>query len=145
MFAAAVAARTAQSQGLTGQLSGTVIDAGGGVMPGVTVIVTNEGTNQTRETVTGADGSFLFPDLLAGTYHITVKVQGFKTYEEKGIALTATERVALRAIHLEVGGVSETVSVQAESVKVQTTTGERSAVITQQQIDDTGLKGRDFM
>src|SRR5258708_4288610 len=86
--ATAVAARTAQAQGLTGQLSGTVMDAAGGVMPGVTVVAKNEGTNQTRETVTGAGGAFLFPDLLAGTYHVTVKVQGFKTYEENGISLT---------------------------------------------------------
>jgi Carboxypeptidase regulatory-like domain/TonB-dependent Receptor Plug Domain/TonB dependent receptor len=142
--AASVATGTARAQGLTGQLSGTVMDAGGGVMPGVTVVVRNEGTNQARETTTGADGSFVFPDLLAGTYRVTVKMQGFKTFEQS-VSLTAQERVALRPIHLEVGGVSESVSVQAEAPKVQTTTGERSAVITQQQIEDTGLKGRDFM
>jgi hypothetical protein len=83
-------------------------------------------------------------DLLAGTYRVTVKVQGFKPFEQS-VSLAAQERVALRPIHLEVGGVNESVSVQAESPKVQTTTGERSAVITQQQIEDTGLKGRDFM
>ncbi len=85
------------AQGLTGQISGTVTDAGGGVMPGATVSIKNAGTNQVRETVTGADGAFTFPDLLAGTYDITVAVQGFKTYEQKGIVLGATERVALRA------------------------------------------------
>jgi len=136
---------SARGQGLTGQLSGTITDAGGGVMPGVTVTVKNAGTNQIRETVTNADGVFVFPDLLAGTYDVTVKMDGFKTFEQKGIPLSSTERVALRAIHLEVGGLSETVSVVAESVKVQTTTGERSGLITTQQIEDTGIKGRDFM
>ena len=58
--------------------------------------------------------------------------------------LGATERVALRAIALEVGGLSETVTVQAEAVKVQTTSGERSATITASKIDDIALKGRDF-
>ena len=57
----------------------------------------------------------------------------------------STERVALRAIALEVGGLTETISVKAEAPSVQTTTGERSALITQQQIEDIGLKGRDFM
>ena len=64
-------------------------------MPGVTVTVKNAGTNLTRETVTGPDGAFVFPDLLAGTYDITVKMQGFKPYEQKGIVLGATERVGL--------------------------------------------------
>ena len=49
------------AQGLTGQISGTVTDAGGGVMPGATVSIKNAGTNQVRETVTGADGAFTVP------------------------------------------------------------------------------------
>lgn len=132
------------AQGLTGQLSGTVADAGGGVMPGVTVVLKNAGTNQTRETVTGADGAFVFPDLLAGTYDITVSMSGFKTYEQKGIKVGATERLALRTIALEVGALNEQVTVQAEAALVQTTNAARSAVIERQQIEDLALKGRDF-
>jgi hypothetical protein len=131
-------------QGLTGQISGTVTDAGGGVMPGATVSIKNAGTNQVRETTSGADGAFAFPDLLAGTYDITVSVQGFKTYEQKGIALGATERLALRTIALEVGQLQETVTVTSEAALVQTTTGSRSAVVDRQQIDDIAMKGRDF-
>ena len=133
------------AQGLTGQISGTVTDAGGGVMPGVTVTIKNVGTGLTRETITGGDGVFVFPDLLAGTFDVTVAMQGFKNYEQKGVVLNATERVALRAIALEVGGLTETVSVQAETVRVQTTSGERSATMTAAQIEDVGLRGRDFM
>ncbi len=133
-----------QAQGLTGQISGTVTDSGGGVLPGATVVIKNAGTNLTRETVTGADGSFLFPDLLAGKYDLTVTVSGFKTYEQKGISLASTERVGLRAIALEVGGVSETISVKAESVQVQTTSAARSGLITRENIEDIALKGRDF-
>ena len=62
-----------RAQGLTGQISGTVTDSGGGVLPGATVTIKNAGTNATRETVSGTDGSFLFPDLLAGKYDITVR------------------------------------------------------------------------
>jgi hypothetical protein len=50
-----------QAQGLTGQISGTVTDATGAVLPGVTVTIKNVGTGLTRDTVTGADGAFLFP------------------------------------------------------------------------------------
>jgi hypothetical protein len=138
------AASSARAQGLTGQISGVVTDSGGGVLPGATVVLKNAGTNATRETVTGADGAFLFPDLLAGKYDVTVTVSGFKTYEQKGISLASTERVALRAIALEVGGVAETVTVQAEAVSVQTTNGARSGLITRENIEDIALKGRDF-
>ena len=132
------------AQGLTGQISGSVVDSGGGVLPGVTVTITNAGTATTRDTVTGSDGGFLFPDLLAGTYDVKVELRGFKTYEQKGIVLSATERVALRAIALAVGALEETVLVTGESPLVQTATGARSAVIDRQQMDDIALKGRDF-
>ena len=75
---------TLQAQGLTGQISGTVTDSGGGVMPGATVTVKNAGTNLTRETVTGADGAFLFPDLLAGTYDINVTVERVQDLRAEG-------------------------------------------------------------
>src|SRR4029453_5735116 len=135
--------RVADAQGLKGQLSGPVTDTGGGVMPGVTVIVKNAGTNTTRETITGPDGAFIFPDLLAGNYDITARMDGFKTYEQKGIAVGATERVGLKSITLQVGGLSEQVTVAAESPQVQTTNGARSGLVTRQQIDDIAVKGRD--
>jgi hypothetical protein len=143
--AAAVAAtHSAYAQGLTAQISGTVADSGGGVMPGATVTLKNVGTNLVRETITGADGSFIFPDLLAGLYDLSVSVQGFKTYEQKGINLGATERAALRQIVLEVGQLSEQVTVQAEATLVQTSNGARSGLITRDNLEDIALKGRDF-
>lgn len=132
------------AQGLTGQISGTIVDSNAGVLPGVTVTITNAGTAATRQTVTGPDGSFLFPDLLAGTYDLKAELTGFKVYEQKGIVLSSTDRVALRAITLEVGGVQETVTVSSEVTLVQTSTGARSGVIERQQIEDIALKGRDF-
>ena len=140
----AVGAVTAHGQGLTGQLSGTVTDAGGGVIPGATVMVTNAGTNQTRETITSAEGTFVFPDLLAGTYHLTIKMEGFKAYEQKDIALGATERVGLRTIALEVGGLQEQIVVKSEAALVQTTSAARSGLVTRDQIEEIAVKGRDF-
>ena len=96
-------APTTSAQGLTGQISGTVVDSGGGVLPGVTVTITNAGTATTRDMVTGSDGAFLFPDLLAGTYDLKAELKGFKTYEQKGIVLSATDHVALRTMTLAVG------------------------------------------
>lgn len=136
---------TLHAQGLTGQIAGTITDSGGGVMPGATVTLKNVETNLVRETVTGPDGAFVITNLLRGTFDLSVTVQGFKPYEQKGIVLGATERLSLGAIALQIGGLSEVVTVQSETVKVQTTSGERSATITASQIEDIGLKGRDFM
>ena len=138
------AATRADAQGLTAHLSGVVTDTGGGVMPGATVTIKNVGTNLTKETVTGPDGAFAFPDLLAGTFDLTVSVQGFKSYEQKGIVVGATDRIALRTIALEVGALEETVSVVSEATLVQTNNGARSALITRDNLEDISLKGRDF-
>ena len=131
------------AQGLTGQISGVITDATGAVMPGAVVTIRNVGTGLTRETVSRADGAFAFPDLLAGTFDLTVAMPGFKTYTQRGIELASTERVA-RTISLEVGGVSETITVESEALQVQTTTGARTGLITRDNIDDIALKGRDF-
>lgn len=135
----------AQAQGLTGQISGTVTDQGGGVLPGATVTVKNTGTNATREVTTGGEGTFVVPDLLAGTYEISVAMSGFKTYHLTGVNLSANERLALRTIALQVGQIEEAVAVTAEVTRVQTLSGERSGLITQEQLKEISLKGRDYM
>jgi hypothetical protein len=137
--------RPAFAQGLTGQIGGTILDAQRGALPGATVTVQNVGTRVSRETVTDGQGAFVVTNLLAGTYDLRVTLSGFKTYEQKNIAVSATERVALPPVTLDVGGITESVSVQAEAARVQTQSGERSATITADQIADTGLRGRDFM
>ena len=71
------------AQGLTGQMAGTV---------------KNVGTGLVREAATGLDGAFVITNLLAGTFALSVTVQGFKPYSQHGIVLGATERLSLRAI-----------------------------------------------
>ncbi|PYR53757.1 MAG: hypothetical protein DMF91_27840, partial [Acidobacteria bacterium] len=84
------------------------------------------------------------PDLLAGMYDVKATLQGFKTYEQKGIPLGATEHVTLRRIELAVGQLEETVVVTGESPLVQTQTAARSGLITRENMEDIALKGRDF-
>ena len=132
------------AQGLTGQISGTVVDSGGGVVPGASVTIRNAGTLLTRHTTTGMEGTFVFPDLLAGTYHVTVALVGFKTAEHNGIGLASTDRLTLRTIVLEVGGLKDTVTVTNAAPLVQTSNGARSGTITSANFEDISLKGRDF-
>src|SRR5689334_18522695 len=97
----------ANAQGLTGQIGGSVIDSSKGAIPGAAVTVRNTATAVTRDTVTDSEGLFVFPNLFAGTYELRVTLSGFRTYEQKGLVLTATERLAVPPIILEVGGVAE--------------------------------------
>ncbi len=98
-----------------------------------------------RDVVSDENGAFVITDLLAGTYTVSVTMSGFKTYQQTDVALSANERLALRTIVLEVGQLEETIAVTAESARVQTTSGERSGLITQQQLQDISLKGKDYM
>ena len=118
-----------RAQGLTGQISGTVTDTGGGVMPGATVTVKNAGTNPTRDTVTGADGAFLFPDLLAGTYDLTVTVAGLQDLRAEGHrARRPPSGSRCAPSRSKSAAWPRPVTVQAESVQVQTTNGARSGL-----------------
>ncbi len=133
------------AQGLTGQISGTVEDKNGNVVPGAKVEVMNEGTGQRREVVSDENGNFVVTQLLAGSYRLEISATGFRKYEQKGIILTATERVAARNVVLEAGQLTETVTVTADVARVQTESAERAGLISEQQIQGLALKGRDYM
>ena len=138
-------ASRADAQGLTGQIGGSVVDTSKGAIPGATVTVHNTATAVTRDAVTDDQGLFVFTNLFAGTYDLKVTLTGFRTYEAKGIVLTATERVAVPPIMLEVGGLEEVVTVEASALRAQVQSGERSGTIRYDEIKDTQLRGRDFL
>jgi hypothetical protein len=127
---------TASGQSMTGQISGTVIDPQSAVVPGATVTLTNALTDQKREVESGAQGAFVFTQLLAGTYEVSVSASGFKVYEQKGIKLSANEKMALRPVQLEIGTTSETVEVTADVARVQTQTSERTGLISTTQVQE---------
>ncbi len=133
------------AQGLTGQVSGSVVDGSGSVLPGATITVQNANTQVKRSVVSDGNGLFVVTDLLAGTYDVTIALEGFKTHQQTGLVLSANERLALRPVSLEVGQLQETVAVTAEAARVQTQSGERSGVITQEQLQDISLKGKDYL
>ena len=132
-------------QGLTGQLSGTLTDAQGSVVPNAQVEIRNEETARIVTVVADSEGNFVVPQLLPGTYTVTVTASGFKKFERKGIPVTANERVPLGRIALEVGDVSQTVTITAEQTFVKTESAERAGLIDEQQIQSIALKGRDYM
>ena len=112
------AATAGFAQGLTGQIGGTVVDAQQSPIPGVTVTVRNVATQLTRDAITDDAGRFVIVNLVAGGYDVRVTITGFGPYEQKGVQVTATERVALPPITLQVGGVTEAVAVQATGMSI---------------------------
>jgi len=133
------------AQGLTGQISGTINDSSGSAVVGVGVNLLNEGTGQTRQITSDSSANFLFTQLLAGSYTLTLAALGFKRYEEKEIILSSSERAVVRPITLQLGAISESISVTAEAAKLQTQSAERSGTLSSDQIVETPQKGRHFL
>ena len=95
-------ATTLKAQFDNGQISGFVRDASGAVVPGVVVTATNEATRQPREAVTNADGYYVFPGLIVGTYTVSAELQGFSRSTTTGVRLNSAARLSVN-IALEVG------------------------------------------
>jgi Carboxypeptidase regulatory-like domain/TonB dependent receptor len=104
----------AQSQGANGAIEGTVTDSSGGILPGVTVTVSNLDTGLERSTVTNEKGLYRALILPLGTYRVLAELQGFKKYEQTGVKVSVGE-VAVVNIAMGVGTVSETITVSADS------------------------------
>lgn len=109
-------------------ITGTVTDSTGGVVPGATVVVTNEATNETTEAVTTDAGQFTVPYLPAGRYTVEASLAGFRPYRETGITLAATESVRVSAT-LSVSALDEAIEVVASGTRLQTETSTVSSAL----------------
>ncbi len=127
-----------------GSIAGSVHDASGAVVPSATVSVTSNQQGFVRTVTTNGSGDYLVPGLPAGTYSINVKAQGFQQYEIKDLVLRVAEKARADA-SLVLGQTSTEVTVAGENVaQVQTESSELSSIITNKQIDQLVLNGRNF-
>jgi hypothetical protein len=133
------------AQNVSATINGTVRDSSGAVIPGATVTLTNELTNVSRSTKSNAEGYFVFPDLLAGTYALSVDMTGFRPYRQSGIRLNSGDIRALGEVTLVVGELAEVVTVEATAAPVELGSGEKSGVVTGEEIDSLAIRGRDFL
>ena len=108
----------AQAQAANGNIEGTVRDSTGAPLPGVTVTVTNTDTGAARTSITNSDGAYRAILLPLGKYKVIAELQGFKTFEQQGVTLSAGQIVLLN-VELNVGSVAETVTVTSESPVAQ--------------------------
>jgi outer membrane receptor protein involved in Fe transport len=126
-----------------GKVDGTVTDSGGGVVPGATVTLVNVATNVQAVRHTNESGYFVFVSVRPGTYTLTIELPGLKTARLEPFAVGVNETVARNA-KLEVGSVSETVTVTAASPLLQTASAELGHVIDQRVISELPMQGRNF-
>src|SRR5262249_41086519 len=138
-------ASSAYAQGsTTSTISGIVVDNSGAVVPGATAEAKHTETGIVTTTVSNAEGLFSFPGLKTGTYTVTVSLQGFKTFVASNVVLTSGSGASVRAV-LDVGGVSEQVTVTSSSEIVQTQVPTVSTTVNTNQITKLPLTSRSAM
>jgi hypothetical protein len=127
----------------TAQISGLVTDNTGAVIPGATVTLVNEATQDTRVVTSNGDGLYSFPALLPSTYTIKITAKGFEPKNLTGLVLHAGDERAIPALALAIGSENQTVTVQAAGEMIPQDNGERSDVLSSKDIDNLALEGRD--
>jgi len=140
----ALFALPAVGQNISSSVKGTLVDPAGGVVPNAKCTLSNEATGAALSATSAADGSFVFPNVLAGAYMLRVEATGFQALETKNIVVTASETRALTRLTLQLGEVRQTVSVAAEGAVVQLASSEKAGLVTEHQIQNIAVKGRDF-
>ncbi len=136
----AVGASSAGAQQFTGGIRGAVRDANG-VIPGVAVTITNEGTNISREVTTNEVGQFNFPAVPPGTYTLKSQISGYKTFESKGV-IVGTQQFVTIDVTLEVGAISENVTVTGQSPLIDTSTASAGGVLNREALESLPAPGR---
>jgi hypothetical protein len=142
-LAALILAASAWGQTSTSEITGTVTDTTGGVVPGATVTVTNEATGGSNRQTTSQAGVFAFPALTAGTYTISVEAQGFKTEKKTGAILQVGTPLNL-PFRMQLGQAAETVEVKESTVELQTESATLGDVVTRQTVSKMPLNGRNI-
>ncbi len=130
------------AQSSSASVSGAVQDAQGGVLPGVTVTLTSRTQGQAMTTATDGDGRFVFPIVRPDTYVLQFSLEGFKTLERTNVVVSANDRMSTGNVMLEVGQMTEEISVTARVSELQTTSGERSFTLESEALKSIANDGR---
>ena len=133
----------AAAQQGTADLRGRVTDQQGAVLPGVTIVVRHQDSGLFREAVSSADGTFLMSGMTPGMYEVTAELASFKKYSQRDVRLEVGRTTPIE-LRLEVGGLTEAVTVSAEAPLVDTSTQEIGGRISSQEFVDTPSFNRNF-
>jgi hypothetical protein len=144
VFAAAAFASLLASSAFAqqGQINGVVTDSSGGVIPGATVTVVESATGIARDTISGANGRYQFPSLRPTGYDIKAELTGFRTMQRTGIILQADQNLTVN-ITLQLGELSETITVAGEAAQIDITSATISEVVDHARIVELPIAGRE--
>jgi Carboxypeptidase regulatory-like domain/TonB dependent receptor-like, beta-barrel len=140
----AIAAPIAIAQSVSGTILGTVTDSSGAIVAGAKVTIINEGTALTRTVTSDVNGEYTAPNLPTGHYTVMTEMTGFKALALSNIEVGVDQRVRIN-LKLDVGAMTESVSVQAETPLVQTSSSELGTTVGNEQIEALPLNGRNFV
>ncbi len=128
----------------TAEIRGTAVDRTGAILPGVSITLTNKASNQERRQLTGGGGNYVFASLPNGDYLLKAELSGFKAQIRDGITLQVGQRVNIDLL-LQVGTITEEVTVTEAEPLLRTSNAEISEVINNQRLADLPLNGRQFV
>ncbi|MBI3210324.1 MAG: TonB-dependent receptor [Candidatus Solibacter usitatus] len=128
-------------QGQYGSMNGTVKDSTGAVIPGSKVTIVNTATGQSTTTAAGDDGSYTIPQIMPGTYNVTVEQASFKKATANAVKVDINQNVALD-VTLEIGATTESVTISSRSQMLETVTGSVGHTVDNKEINDLPLNGR---
>src|SRR5438067_11635170 len=128
-------------QGGTAQISGTVGDSSGALLPGVEIRATQTATGLTRSTITNETGFYVLPNLAIGPYRLEAVLTGFRTFVQTGIELQVNSSVVINPV-LEIGQIAQSVEVQANVAMVETRATGIGQVIDNAKILELPILGR---
>src|SRR6476646_7416010 len=141
---AAISAVPGFGQAIYGSVVGTVTDPSGGALTGAAVTLTNTGTGEHRQTLSGTGGDYQFLNLVPGAYRVQVEQSGFKraTRENLEVNISGTVRAD---ISLQLGDVTQTVEVQAAAPLLRTEDANLSQVVSSRAVEDLPVNGRNIL
>ncbi len=143
MFLGLVGATNIFAQSFKATVTGQVTDAAGAAIPNATVTITSTATNQTQTVTTDGEGNFTISQLDPDAYTIRIEAANFKALVQTDLVLETNQSTRLN-LQLEAGNVQETVTVEAEAPALNSETSSKGEVITQRQVQDLPLNGRNF-
>jgi len=130
------------AQTTSASVTGSVQDPQGGVLPGVTVTLTSRTQGNVLTAVTDEGGRFVFPIVRPDTYSLQATLQGFKTLERTNLVVNANDKLSAGSLTLEVGNMTEEVTVSSRVTEVQSASGERSFTLESEALKNIANNGR---
>ena len=131
-----------QAQTTSATVAGTVADGQGGMLPGVTVTLTSNTQGNVLTAVTDTEGRFFFAIVRPDTYTLKATLEGFKALERTNLVVNANDRLSAGALTLDVGSMTEEVTVSSRVSELQTTSGERSFALENEALTNIANNGR---